>query len=102
MRIAKLSAVALAGLLAPALLVAPAQAAPSKVWVASTGVNGPACGDTATPCATFQQAHDNVAAGGEIGVLGPGDYGTVSVGKSVDITNDGSGEASVLAGNATG
>jgi len=96
MRIPKLSTVALASLLA---LAAPAQAAPTKVWVSKSGADGPSCGDVAAPCATFQQAHNVVARGGEIGVLTPGDYGTVSVEQSVNITNDGSGEASILAGN---
>src|SRR5262249_49746214 len=37
-------------------------------------------------------------AGGEISVLSPGDYGPVTITKSVSITNDGSGEAGVTGG----
>ena len=63
-----------------ALYAAPSQAAaPTKVWVANTGVDNASCGAVTAPCATFQQAHDNVAAGGEVGVLNAGDYGTLNI-----------------------
>jgi len=84
-------------------LVAVLHAAPTgtlaatKVWVANTGVDSMSCGSIASPCATFQQAFNNVAAGGEIGVLNPGDYGPVQVSKAVDIINDGVGEAGIQA-----
>jgi len=87
-----------------ALHAAPSQAAPpTKVWVANAGVDNASCGAVTAPCATFQQAHDNVAAGGEVGVLTPGDYGgsggtRLTISKSVNITNDGTGEATVLVG----
>jgi len=77
------------------LHAAPARAV-SKVWVADTGVDGASCGAVSSPCATFQRAHDNVAAGGEIGVLTPGDYGQVTINKSANFTNDNTGEAAVL------
>jgi len=84
---------ALAGLLA-----APIRAdAQTKVWVAATGGNGNPC-TLAQPCATLQHAHDVVAAGGEIGVFNPGDYGSVTIAKTVDITNDGSGVAGIVVG----
>ena len=86
-----LTTLVLLGLLGPA----PARAA-SKVWVSNSGVDGPSCGAATSPCASFQRAHNNVAAGGEIGVLTPADYGVVTVGKSVNIANDGTGEASIL------
>jgi len=86
-----------------ALLCATPARALSLKWVANTGTDGAACGTLTSPCRTFQQAHDNVANGGEIGVLTPGDYGTFVISKSVSVTNDGSGEASVLVGtNSTG
>src|SRR5262245_43388753 len=82
----------------------PARAQPAKVWVAWYGADRNACGAASSPCRTFQQAHDNVAAGGEIGVLAPGDYASSSVTfrKSVNLSNDGTGEASVLAGLSSG
>ena len=92
-----------ASLLASALLTAAAAtpahaAAPTKMWVAKSGADSASCGATTAPCRTFQQAHDNVAAGGAIGVLTPGDYGVVFVSKSVNITNDGAGEAATPIG----
>jgi len=77
--------------------LSPARAAPpTKVWVSHGGADSATCGPTASPCATFRQAYTNVAAGGEIGVLDPGSYGSVDIRKSVNITNDGAGEASIL------
>ena len=75
---------------------APVHAQPTKVWVSKAGVDSGTCGAVASPCATFQQAHNNVAAAGDIGVLTPGDYGPVVILKSINVTNDGSGEAAVL------
>ena len=84
------------GALLTLLEVAPLQAA-SKVWVSNSGVDSGTCGAVTSPCATFQQAVSNVASGGEIGVLTPGDYAPVTINNAVNITNDGTGEASVLA-----
>jgi len=93
----------LAAALAAALPAAPAHAAPTKVWVAKGGADNASCGAVTAPCRTFQQAHDNIAAGGEIGVLTPGDYGPMNIFKSVGITNDGTGEAGFLmSGSSTG
>ena len=90
----------LAGLLV-ALHGAPAHALNAKSWVSKAGSDANDC-SLAHPCATFQRAHDQTAPGGEVGVLTPGDYGAatgirLSINKSVNITNDGSGEASILA-----
>ena len=79
------------------LTAAPAWAAAGKVWVAYFGADSGTCGAATSPCASFAQAVSNVAAGGEIGVLTSGDYGEVQISKSVHITNDGAGEASVHA-----
>jgi hypothetical protein len=98
MRKMTLSIIVLASLFAPVLAAAPAWAAPVKVWVSKDGSVLGTCGAVTSPCLTFQAAHDNVAAGGEIGVLTPGDYGPVRITKSVSITNDGTGEASILLG----
>src|SRR5262249_19928295 len=78
------------------LQAAPAgAAAATKVWVSSAGADGAGCGAAASPCLTFQQAVANVAAGGEVGVLRPGDYGPVTITASVSITNDATGQASL-------
>src|SRR5262249_28873811 len=76
-------------------------------WVSNAGTDSGTCGAIATPCRTFQQAHDNVANGGEISVLNPGDYGSAgmisfNISKSVSVTNDGVGEAGVLNASENG
>ena len=95
-----LAATAFAALLVVFQLAAPARSA-TRVWVSGSGddVNGSnlICSIT-SPCATFQQAADVAGAGGEINVLTPGDYGPLFVRNSLSITNDGAGEASILAG----
>jgi len=72
----------------------------NKVWASNVGADSGTCGSVASPCATFSGALNNVAAGGEIGVLTPGDFGPVHISKSVNITNDGVGEASILVGSS--
>src|SRR5262249_50556726 len=88
---------AAAGAVLALLAGGPAYAA-SKVWVSNAGVDNGTCGSTTAPCKTFQQASLNVPAGGEIGVLSPGDYGSLSINHALNITNDGAGEASILVG----
>src|SRR5262249_44569544 len=71
-----------------------------KSWVANFGNDGNDC-SLVHPCATFQRAHDQTNPGGEIGVLTPGDYGgsgapELPIVKSITVTNDGAGEASIL------
>jgi len=73
---------------------APARCASMKVWVATGGDDSNPC-TVQAPCKFLQHAHDVVAAGGEISVLNSGDYANVSIIKSVNITNDGVGEASI-------
>jgi len=78
------------------LLGAPANAADRIGVSARTGVDGAGCGDVASPCRTFQFAHNAIAAGGQIDILDPGDYGPVDITKSISIVNDGVGVAGVL------
>jgi hypothetical protein len=95
--------VAAAALIAFALgLAAPAQAQLARTFVsAASGNDGNSC-DRATPCRTFQAAHDKRLPAGEITVLDPGGYGTVTITKAISIINDGVGEAGALisGGNA--
>src|SRR5262245_48202730 len=58
--------------------------AQSRVFVAAQGSDSNAC-SFAAPCRTFQKAHDTVAAGGEINVLDPAGYGTVTINKAISI-----------------
>ena len=68
-------------------------------------VNGNDANDCnrATPCRTFQRAHDNTLPSGEITVLDAGGYGAVNITKNISIINDGVGEAGILvSGGNTG
>lgn len=57
-------------------------------YVASTGVDGNPC-TRAQPCQSFQRAHDQTIAGGVITVVDPGDYGNVTITKSISIVATG-------------
>lgn len=81
---------------AAALLAVQAQAA-DRIFVSTRiGADAAGCGAVTTPCRTFQFAHDQIAAGGQVQVLDPGDYGRVFISKAISIVNDGVGAAGVL------
>jgi hypothetical protein len=61
--------------------------AQAHTWVSSTG-SGTACTRTA-PCANFGTAENATAPGGVISVLDPGDYGGVTITKSLTIRAEG-------------
>jgi hypothetical protein len=63
----------------------PAAALP-KTWVASTG-GGITC-SRASPCATFQAAHTATDAGGVISCVDAGDFGSLTISKSISIICD--------------
>src|SRR5215471_3407448 len=93
-----------AALVALALNAAPSHAQQARSFVSGLGsdTNAPNCVRTA-PCRTFQVAHDNTLANGEISVLDGGSYGSVTISKNISIVNDGVGEAGALvSGGATG
>jgi hypothetical protein len=69
-------------------------AASAHTWVSATGNDSTGTGTTAKPYATFQTAMNNTTAGGLISVMGPGDYGPVSVIQSVTIDGTGGGSIS--------
>ena len=76
----------------------PAQATSARTWVASNGTNNATC-SRATPCQTFDQAHNATSAGGEINCVDAANYGPVTITKSLTIACDNT-EASIFA--ATG
>src|SRR5919199_6894899 len=93
----------LGALLALALGASPAQAQLARTFVSAANGNDANDCNRATPCRTFQTAHDKTFDQGEITVLDPGGYGAVTITKSIAIINDGVGEAGVLvSGGATG
>jgi hypothetical protein len=75
--------------LAIALLTAPAvQALVTRTWVSGVGNDANPCSRTA-PCKTFAGAFSKTTAGGEISVLDPGGYGSITINKAITINGDG-------------
>jgi len=102
MRTTMLSLTALGAVLA-ILHAAPAAAVNlNKTWVSHNGSDSFDCASPATACATFSGALGKTVSGGEIGVVDAGDYGGMLIAQSVNITNDGAGEASILGGIIVG
>jgi hypothetical protein len=87
----------LSAMLACSLHAAPAQA--QRVFVAATGSDGNPC-TFASPCRSFQHAHDVAAAGGEIDVLDPAGYGAVTITKTISIQGHGFAGITVPSGGA--
>jgi hypothetical protein len=82
------------GLLAAMLIVSLCVATPSfaqatRTWVSGVGDDANPCSRTA-PCKTFAGAISKTTAGGEISVLDPGGFGSVTITKA--ITLDGRGQ----------
>jgi hypothetical protein len=92
----------LAAVLALGLNVAPAQALNARSFISALGSDANPC-TRPLPCRTLQTAHNNTSAGGEINMLDPAGYGTVTISKAISIVNDGVGSAGVLVpASATG
>ncbi len=77
-----------------------AYAQATRTWVSGVGDDVNPCSRTA-PCKTFAGAISKTAAGGEINVLDPGGFGTVTITKSITIDGQGT-EASILASATNG
>lgn len=77
------------------------QAQATRTWVSGVGDDVNPCSRTA-PCKTFAGAISKTAAGGEISVLDPGGFGTVTITKSITINGThGAGYGSILAALAS-
>jgi subtilase family serine protease len=73
----------------------------SQTWVSATsGSDSNPCTRTA-PCLTFAAALAQTAAGGEIDVLDPGDFGAVTITKAISIFNYAKGEAGAATASGT-
>jgi hypothetical protein len=86
-------------IVAIALSVAPAHAQ-TRTWVSGVGDDANPCSRTA-PCKTFAGALSKTAAGGEISVLDPGGYGTVTINKAITINGEGTLASIVMGGSGT-
>jgi hypothetical protein len=95
------SAILFAVLFALGLMAVPAQAQLARTFVSAASGNDANDCNRLTPCRTFQRAHDNTLAAGEITVLDPGGYGAVAITKGISIVNDGVGEAGALVSGGT-
>ena len=74
----------------------------TKSYVSNKGNDANDCASVATACATFQRAVNVTVSGGEVSVVDTGDYGEVIINnKSLFITNDGAGEASIRANSVS-
>jgi hypothetical protein len=67
---------------------APARAASPQTWVSGTGGDSGAC-SFAAPCKTFAFALSQTTAGGAINVLSSGNFGPVTITKSISIVAEG-------------
>ena len=77
------------------LHMAPAEAQNTRSFVASFGNDANTCADPDHACATFDGAFVKTLTGGDITVVNSGEYGFISIPRSINITNDGAGEASI-------
>ena len=66
------------------LATLPAAATSAHTWVAGYGNDANPCSVT-QPCASFTAAHNATSPGGVISVLSPGDFGAVTISKSITI-----------------
>lgn len=78
-----------------------AQAQATRTWVSGLGDDANPCSRTA-PCKTFPGAYSRTAAGGEIDVIDPGGYGTITISKAITIDGGGGVMASILGAGTTG
>jgi hypothetical protein len=78
-------AAAVAAVCAAALLGSAPAAAQTRVFVSGSGSDANPC-SLGAPCRSFQQAHNTVAAGGEIVALDAAGYGPLVINKSVTVT----------------
>jgi hypothetical protein len=77
-----------------------ARAQATRTWVSAAGSDANPCSRTA-PCQTFAGAFSKTAVNGEINVIDPGAFGTLTISKSISINGDGN-FAGVLASGTTG
>jgi hypothetical protein len=96
----KITSLSIAGaLLAFGISAAPAAAPPplpNRTFVSGHGSDSGVC-TRGAPCKTFARAITETTAGGEIDVVDSGEYGAVTITKSISIVNDGAGVAGITA-----
>src|SRR5687768_2372687 len=79
-----------------------AQAQATRTWVSGVGDDVNPCSRTA-PCKTYAGAISKTATGGEISVLDPGGYGTLTITKAITVDGgSGAGWGSTLFSSVNG
>jgi hypothetical protein len=86
--------------IASCAMYASASAQATRTWVSGVGNDANPCSRTA-PCKTFAGAISKTATGGEIDVLDPGGFGTVTITKAITIQSD-QENGGILASGTTG
>jgi len=69
-----------------------------RVFVSAKGSDSNTC-TAASPCRTFQRAHDAVPANGEVDVLDPAGYGPLTINKAISIQGHGFSGISAASGD---
>ena len=82
------------------IVPASASALVTRTYVSRSGSDANDC-TAATPCATFQRAHDQTLAGGEVNALEPGDYSSLTINHPITIDGNGT-QASITPYFGTG
>lgn len=82
-------------------LTGTAYAQATRTWISGVGDDANPCSRTA-PCKTFAGAIAKTLIGGEIDVLDPGGFGTLTITKSITLDGGGGQVASVLASGTNG
>jgi hypothetical protein len=85
----KLASIGLAAALAAVLQAAPVQAQVNRTFVSAAGSDSNNCANVNTPCRHFAAAYAATAPGGEIFVLDPANYGSVTITQAVSIQGHG-------------
>jgi hypothetical protein len=88
------AAARLAALLVLGLAAGGVQAQATRTWVSGTGDDVNPCSLTA-PCKTFAGAISKTASGGQISVLNPGGYGTLTITKPITVEGFGLGASTL-------
>lgn len=78
-----------------------AQAQATRTWISGVGDDANPCSRTA-PCKTWPGAISKTAAGGEIDVLDPGGFGTVTIAKAITLDGNTGAIGSILASGVPG
>jgi hypothetical protein len=86
--------------LAATLPAVPAQAQATRAFVSAVGSDSNNCINTNSPCRHFQAAYNAMSAGGEIDVLDPANYGSLTVTHTLSIVGRGWATLSPVSGGA--